>query len=239
MISWSRIQTDRNRSIYGKIRDCLGQQEMLRAIIFDADGVIIDSERIWDLAQEEFLRRRGIAYERERVKLVCTANSPVGAVKALQEIYGFPGDPEAMSEERLAMVREHYQGNGIPLVPGFSEFYAKIKDRYLTAVATAMEQGLMDMVVERLGLRKLFGDHIYSIAEIGYVPKPNPDIFLYAAKKLGAEPSECLVIEDSPNGIEAARRAGMRCVALTTTFGRERLTGAEQVVDRFEDIKLV
>jgi len=209
-----------------------------KAIIFDADGVIIDSERIWDLAQEEFLRRRGIPYERERVKLICTANSPVGAIRALQELYGFPGDPEGMSEERLAIVREHYRKGGITLVPGFLEFFGKVRDKYLTAVATAMEQGLMDMVVERLELRQYFGEHIYSIAEIGYVPKPNPEIFLHAAKKLGVEPAECLVIEDSPNGIEAARRAGMRCAALTTTFGRERLEGADQVVGGFEGIDL-
>ncbi len=211
---------------------------MYKAIIFDADGVIIDSERIWDLAQEEFLRRRGIPYERERVKLICTANSPVGAIRALQELYGFPGDPEGMSEERLAIVREHYRKGGITLVPGFLEFFGKVRDKYLTAVATAMEQGLMDMVVERLELRQYFGEHIYSIAEIGYVPKPNPEIFLHAAKKLGVEPAECLVIEDSPNGIEAARRAGMRCAALTTTFGRERLEGADQVVGGFEGIDL-
>lgn len=213
-------------------------EKKLRAVIFDADGVIIDSERIWDLAQEEFLRRRGIAYERERVKLICTANSPVGAIKALQELYGFPGDPEQMSGERISIVREHYRTGGIPLVLGFLEFFEKVKDKYLTAVATAMEQGLLDMVVEKLDLRKYFGDHIHSIAEIGYVPKPNPDIFLYAAKKLGVEPAGCLVIEDSPNGIEAARRAGMRCAALTTTFGRERLEGADQVVDGFEEIDL-
>lgn len=215
-----------------------GKKDMLRAIIFDADGVIIDSERIWDLAQEEFLRRRGIAYERERVKLLCTANSPVGAIRALQRLYGFDGDPEALSDERLAIVREHYLKDGIPLVPGFLEFFAKVKDRYRTAVATAMDQGLLALVVERLGLKKLFGEHIYSIAEIGYVPKPRPDIFLYAAGKLGIEPEQCLVIEDSPNGIEAARRAKMRCIALTTTFGRERLAGAEQVVDGFEEIDL-
>jgi HAD superfamily hydrolase (TIGR01509 family) len=212
---------------------------MLQAVIFDADGVIIDSEKIWDLAQEEFLRRRGISYERERVKLVCTANSPVGAIRALQEMYGFSGDPEQMSEERIAIVREHYQKQGVPLVPGFTDFFAKVRKKYLAAVATAMEQGLLGLVAERLELRGLFGEHIYSISEIGYVPKPNPDIFLYAANRLGVKPGNCLVIEDSPNGIESARRAGMRCVALTTTFGRERLGGADQVVDGFEEIDLV
>jgi len=211
---------------------------MLKAIIFDADGVIIDSERIWDLAQEEFLRRRGIPYEREKVKLVCTANSPVGAIRALQEMYGFPGDPEAMSEERLAIVREHYLNGGIALVPGFSEFYEKVRKDYLTAVATAMDPGLLSMVVERLSLRNLFGVHIYSIAEIGYLPKPEPQIFLYTAERLGVKPEDCLVIEDSPNGIQAARRAGMRCVALATTFDRERLKGADRVVDGFEEIDL-
>jgi len=211
---------------------------MLKAIIFDADGVIIDSERIWDLAQEEFLRRRGIPYEREKVKLVCTANSPVGAIRALQEMYGFPGDPEAMSEERLGIVRGHYLNGGIALVPGFSEFYEKVRKDYLTAVATAMDPGLLSMVVEKLSLRDLFGGHIYSIADIGYVPKPEPQIFLYTAERLGVKPEDCLVIEDSPNGIEAARRAGMRCVALATTFDRERLKGADRVVDGFEEIDL-
>ncbi|MDI6739771.1 MAG: HAD family phosphatase, partial [Candidatus Edwardsbacteria bacterium] len=157
---------------------------MIKAVIFDADGVIIDSEAIWDRAQEVFLRRRGFAYDRGRIKPLLMSNSPVGAIKVLQEIYGFGGDPEELSKERIALVRERYERN-IPLVEGFAEFHSAIRGKCLTAVATAMERGLLDMVAEKVGLREYFGDHIYTIADIGYVPKPNPDIFLYAAKKLG------------------------------------------------------
>ena len=215
----------------------MAEKPPLRAVIFDADGVIIDSERIWDLAQEEFLRRRGIAYDRDRVKPLCMSNSAVGAIRALQELYGFEGDPEEMSRERIGLVREHYQ-KGIPLVDGFEAFHDAIRGQYLTAVATAMERGLLETVAERLGLGQRFGGHIYTIADVGDVPKPNPDIFLHAAMRLGAAPAECLVIEDSPNGIQAARRAGMRCLALTTTFGPATLAGADAVVAGFAGIPL-
>ncbi|MFZ2643579.1 MAG: HAD-IA family hydrolase, partial [Verrucomicrobiia bacterium] len=63
-----------------------------------------------------------------------------------------------------------------------------------------------------------------------------PDIFLHAASQLGSKPENCLVIEDAPHGVEAARRAGMRCIAITTTYDREKLRGAERVVDSFAEI---
>ena len=74
---------------------------------------------------------------------------------------------------------------------------------------------------------------------VGYRSKPNPDIFSHAANQFGAAPADCLVIEDAPNGVEAARSAGMKCVALTTTFARQQLSRANLVVDSFAEIDLM
>ena len=73
---------------------------------------------------------------------------------------------------------------------------------------------------------------------MNYVSKPEPDIFLHAAKMLGENPANCLIVEDAPAGVAAAKRAGMSCVALSTTHGREHLLDADQIVDSFSEINL-
>jgi len=98
--------------------------------------------------------------------------------------------------------------------------------------------GSLEIADQRLRLSELFNGNVFSVAEIGYVSKPNPDIFLYAARKLNSQPEHCLVIEDSPHGIEAAKRAGMRCIALTTTYTRDKLAQADLVVDSYSQIDL-
>jgi beta-phosphoglucomutase-like phosphatase (HAD superfamily) len=72
---------------------------------------------------------------------------------------------------------------------------------------------------------------------VGHRSKPNPDIFLHAASRLDAKPENCLVIEDAPHGVEAAKRAGMKCIALTTTYDRQILCNADLVVDSFAQIE--
>lgn len=97
-----------------------------------------------------------------------------------------------------------------------------------------------ELAQERREIFGELGEHIYSIADIGFLAKPKPDIFLYAAKKLGVDPASCLVLEDAPHGVTAARAAGMDCAAVTFSTTRERLTaaGADQVVDAFDQITL-
>lgn len=209
---------------------------MIAAIIFDAEGVVIDSEAVWDRGQAEFLRRRGVAYDRELLKPVLTGRSLVDGVRVMQERYGFPGDPDALAGERKAIVRDLFAA--VSWVDGFEDFYARIRGRYHTAVATCLDPDLLAVVDRRLHLSALFRGRVFSLADVGYVAKPDPALFLHAARVLRTPAAQCLVIEDAPLGVEAAKRAGMRCVALTTTYDRSQLLQADVVVERYAQLDM-
>lgn len=216
---------------------CVPDKSRITTIIFDADGVVIDSERMWDSAQEEFARRHGIPYERQRIKALLAGRSQAEAVEILKTECGLTGDTQSLADERMELVKREF-AKGVGFVPGFREFFHRIQADYQTCIATSMPEELLAIVDGRLGLSGLFGRQIFSLIAVGYRSKPNPDIFLHAAKQLGAEPANCLVIEDAPHGVEAARRAGMKCVALTTTFDCQTLSRADCVVDSFAQIDL-
>ncbi len=210
---------------------------MLDAIIFDGEGIVVDTETIWDRGQQEFLRRRGLVYDRDRIKPLITGRSVVEGVRIMQREYGFSGDPEPLARERIEIVKGLFERE-VKFIDGFEAFYRRVRDQYKTCIATAMAEDLLAVVDRRLGLSRLFDGHIFSLADVGYRSKPNPDIFLYAASQLNCRPADCVVIEDAPHGIEAARRAGMRCIALTTTYRREKLEAADLVVGSYPEIDL-
>ena len=210
---------------------------MIQAIIFDAEGVIIDTETIWDDAQAEFLRRRGIAYDRRAIKHRLSGRSQAEAVEIIKATYGLAEDGQALADERRELVRRQLEKR-VDFVAGFRDFFHRIQPVYRTAVATAMPEELLAIVDARLGLSKLFAGHVYSLVAVGYRSKPNPDIFLHAARQLGVPPEHCVVIEDAPHGVEGARRAGMKSIGITTTYDRQTLGQADIVVDSFAQIDL-
>lgn len=209
----------------------------ISSIIFDADGVVVDSERIWDKAQAEFSIQHGIPYERDKIKPLLAGRSQAEAIDILRSGYGLVGSTQSLVQERMELVKREF-ANGVQFVPGFRDFLQRVQSSFQTCIATSMPEELLAIVDVRLGISALFGGRIFSLAAVGYCSKPHPDIFLHAANQLKVTPAHCLVIEDAPNGIEAARRAGMRCVGLTTTFSRATLREADQVVDSFEEIDL-
>lgn len=209
----------------------------ITTIIFDADGVVIDSERIWDEAQTEFSRRLGIPYERGKLKPLLAGRNQTEAIEIIKAEYGIAGNTQSLVAERTELVKRGFQ-NGVEFMSGFREFFQRVRSEYQTCVATSMPEELLAIVDGRLGLSKLFGGQVFSLIAVGYRSKPNPDIFLHAAKQLGAEPANCLVLEDAPHGVEAARRAGMKCIGLATTFDRQTLSRADCVVKSFAEIDL-
>jgi len=205
-------------------------------ILFDAEGVIVDTEKVWDHGSTELLRRRGKVYDSKRTKPLLTGRSLPEGIRVMQEQYGFDGDPEVLARERLEIVRELF--NQVELMTGFLDFHARVHGRFKAAVATAMHEELLTPLDRRLGLTRLFEGHVYHLAHVGGRSKPNPDLFLYAAERLGSPPASCLVLEDAPYGIEAAHRAGMACIGLATTYPTEMLTAADRVVRSFTEIEL-
>ena len=210
---------------------------MRDTIIFDGEGVVVDSERLWDRGQEEFLNRRGIAYDREKIKPLLAGRSMLEGVRLLRVEYGLGGDAEALAKERIEIVKALF-AQETEFVPGFESFYRQLPPTFKTCIATVMPKELLEIVIAKLALRDLFGEHIYDPESEGLPSKPEPDLFLYAANQLRSLPPSCIVIEDSPNGLEAAKRAHMFSIGIATTFKENQLAQADLVVRSFDDIPL-
>ncbi|PJE76200.1 hypothetical protein COV04_00730 [Candidatus Uhrbacteria bacterium CG10_big_fil_rev_8_21_14_0_10_48_11] len=211
---------------------------MIEAIIFDLEGVVINTQKLWNEEGRLFLGRRGIvisAQEELALKNTLMGFALTDGVQCLQERYGFSGDPEALVCERLAIVEELFKRQ-IGFIEGFTVLWSNLENRYRTAVATGLHPTLLQPVIEKLDLKNYFAEHIYSIADVDNRSKPDPAVFLLAARKLGVPPDVCVVVEDAPNGIAAARATDMRAVGFAQTVGRESLAQADYIIYQLEDL---
>lgn len=209
---------------------------MIKAIIFDLEGVVVDSEKHWDACAVIFLGRHGLKYEREPHKPLLMGKTLEEGVIIWKKMIGLRGDTKKLAQERRDIIRDLYYDTNF--IPGFMDFFKKVKKRYKIGVATSIERPFLRIIDEKLAVTKLFNNKVYSIEDIGFISKPNPDIFLFVASKLRVSPKDCVVFEDSPNGVEGAKRAGMTCVAITTTTDPKRLSKADLIIDSFSDNKL-
>jgi beta-phosphoglucomutase-like phosphatase (HAD superfamily) len=208
---------------------------LLEAIIFDAEGVVIDTEGVWDLAQAELLRGHGKEYDRPAIKPLVAGLSQPEAIRVLKRECGLDGTIKSLLAERQSLFWKHLHRE-LKFVAGFEDFIARIDTGTKRAIATSMPRNMLEVVNKMMQLDRYFGPHLYSASDIPGPGKPAPDLFLFAARRIGAEPAQCVVIEDAPIGIEAATRAGMRSIGFASTFPRELLQSADLVVDRFDDL---
>jgi beta-phosphoglucomutase len=203
------------------------------------DGVLIDSNpfhlRIW----REFLTQQGVAFDPARLGAQIFGQRDD---KALRMFFGADLSDEQSarwSEDLERTFRETF-GPHAQALPGAAELIRECHARGIPmAVASSAMKKNVDFVVEALGLRPYFGA-IVSGDEVSR-PKPDPEIYLAAARDLGAQPSRSVAFEDSPIGIEAVVRAGMKCVAIASTFAIEDLrsqTRADAVVRSFEELNV-
>lgn len=209
----------------------------IEAIIFDAEGVVLNTEKLWDQSQDVLLGRRGLIYYREYLKPKMAGQTLLQGAQLMIDYYGLMEDAEILAQERRELIDELFLCD-ILFIDGFKEFFDWICTTNLgKGIATAMNRHLMEKVEIQLDLRRLFQNHIYFIEDVGNRSKPEPDVFLYAADRMGVDPDQCLVIEDAPYGIEAAKRAGMQAVGITTTFDFAQLRLADFVGNNYEEIK--
>lgn len=197
------------------------------ALIFDMDGTIVDNMRFHDDAWESWHREHGLPFDRPAF-FRTTAGMAVG------EIVGpyFPGvaaeEIARLGEAKEALYRETYRPHVAPL-PGLLPLMARARSFGVPmAVASAAPPENIALVLDTLGLRSEFAT-VISPSQ-GFRGKPHPDMFVEAARRMGVAPETCLVFEDAPNGVEAARRAGMRAVAMLTMLGAEGFAAYDNVV---------
>lgn len=205
---------------------------MTDAILWDMDGVIVQSGEQHYQAYRELFEEMDVPFSREQYF------DELFGVRNWDIIRTVAGDLPREEIERLAerkeeKFRKHARGK-IEALPGAKEMVSRAADAGLKqAIVSSTPCVNIDLVLEELGLTDAFGAVVgEEDAEKG---KPDPEGFLVAAERLDVEPSACVVIEDSPAGIEAGNTGGMRTIGVTTTRPAERLSHADLVVDSLED----
>ncbi|HEY8407278.1 MAG TPA: HAD family phosphatase [Gaiellaceae bacterium] len=180
------------------------------AVVFDLDGVLIQSEEVWDEVRERYTRERGGRYDAEIQRAMMGMSSTEWS-RFLHETAGISDAPEeinhAVVQLMLAAYREH-----LPLVDGAVEAVQRLAAAFPLAVASSSNRPLIDAVLDAAGLEAYFAATVSS-EEVAH-GKPAPDVYLEAARRLGAEATRCAAVEDSHGGIRSAKAAGMRVIAI-------------------------
>lgn len=207
---------------------------MLKAVIFDMDGVLINTEPFHYEIWRKTLEKRGLEIDYEHYK-GCIGSTVGYLLDIIQDAYGvdFHGDEELVQEMR-AIKDQMVEESGIPRIPGVPEMLRRVREKgYIMAVASSSPQIYIERQMKALGVADCF-DLLFSGERVEN-PKPAPDTFLRAAEKLGVQPEECLVVEDSFNGCKAAKAAGMFCVGYyNPDSGDQDLSVADAVIADYE-----
>ena len=182
---------------------------MVAAVVFDMDGVIVDSEQVWDEVREELVADWGGRYSPEAQRAMMGMSSPEWS-RFMHEELGLAQSPDEINEEVVRRMLERYRSD-LPLLDGAVDAVRSLADSYPLAVASSSNRPLIDAVLETAGIAECFVATVSSEE----VPrgKPSPDVYLEAARRLGVSAEECAAVEDSANGIRAARAAGMVVIA--------------------------
>ena len=183
---------------------------MTAAVVFDLDGVLLQSEEVWDGVREAFVRERGGRYDAEVQRAMMGMSSPEWS-RYLHESAGVPDEPAAIDAEVVRRMLASYRDH-LPLLPGAAEAVRRVAARYPLAVASSSNRPIIDAVLELSGLEDCFRATVSS-EEVAR-GKPAPDVYLEAAGRLGVPAGRCAAVEDSHGGIRSAKAAGMRVVAM-------------------------
>jgi HAD superfamily hydrolase (TIGR01509 family) len=208
----------------------------ISAVVFDMDGVLVDTEHLWDEVRETLTEEWGGRYTPEAQEAMMGMSSREWS-RYLHETVGLRGPPEAINDEVVRRMLARYETD-LPVVPGAVDAVRRLRDAGLRlGVASSSNRPLIDAVLRRLGVADEF-DVTVSSEEVDR-GKPSPDVYLEAARRLGVEPSSCVAVEDSASGIRAASAAGMRVIAYPNRHyppAAEALALADVVVERLEDV---
>jgi HAD superfamily hydrolase (TIGR01509 family) len=210
---------------------------LITAVVFDLDGVIVDSEQVWDEVREDYVRETGGTYTDESARDMMGMSSPEWS-RYMAEALRVPGTPEEINAAIVERMLARY-GEAPPLLPGAVDAVRRIGAWVPLAIASSSNRELIDVVLRASGLAADFGVTVSSEE----VPrgKPSPDVYLEAARRLGVDPARCGAVEDSHNGIRSAKAAGMVVVAVPNPHyppDDEALGLADVVVPSIDELQV-
>lgn len=201
----------------------------MEAVLFDMDGVIVDSEDYWEKEQPDILRKAGVPENFSQEEL--TGMNEIDQYHYLEERF----DLDVTKEEFFSFYDEKSEsiyGEKVKLLPNFKNTLKTLqKEDLKTGLVSSSVEDWINQVLDRFDLGQYF-DLVLSAEHIESESKPNPRIYLEAAEDLGVKPEECLVVEDSENGVEAAKSAGMYCIGLDGGKGQDLSLADQTVQDR-------
>jgi HAD superfamily hydrolase (TIGR01509 family) len=210
---------------------------VIEAVVFDLDGVLLDSEQLWDEVREGLARERGGRWHEGAQEDMMGMSSREWSVY-MHERIGLPEPPEEINSEVVRRMLELY-ARDLPLIPGAVEAVERIAAHWPLGLASSSNRELIDAGLEAAGLARYFRVTVSSEeVERG---KPAPDVYLEAARRLEVAPGHCAAIEDSLNGIRSGKAAGMRVIAIPNPRfppPADALAEAEVVLDGIEKLSL-
>jgi HAD superfamily hydrolase (TIGR01509 family) len=183
---------------------------VIEAVVFDLDGVLLDSEQVWDEARERLAHERGGRWHAQAQREMMGMSSTEWS-RYMHETIGLPEPPEEISRAVVERLSELYRRH-LPVVPGAREAVERLAERWPLGLASSSNRELIELALDLLGVARRF-EATVSSEEVAR-GKPAPDVYLEAARRLGVHPSRAAAVEDSHNGILAAHAAGMRVVAI-------------------------
>jgi HAD superfamily hydrolase (TIGR01509 family) len=208
---------------------------VIEAVVFDLDGVLLDSEQVWDEARERLAEERGGRWH-ARAQRDMMGMSSTEWSRYMHETIGLPEPPEEINREVVERLAATYREH-LPALPGAKEAVERLAARWPLGLASSSNRELIDLALELLGVRQLFAVTVSS-EEVAR-GKPAPDVYLEAARRLGVDPARAAAVEDSHNGILSAKAAGMRVVAIPNGhFPPDKVTveHADVVLDSLDEL---
>jgi HAD superfamily hydrolase (TIGR01509 family) len=205
------------------------------AVVFDLDGVLVESEQVWNDAREELVRERGGTWHDDATTDMMGMSSNEWA-DYMHDRLDVPMTSAEINDDVVERVAASYEEH-LPLLPRAVETVQELAARWRLGVASSSNRPIIELVLERSGVRACFATVVSS--ETVANGKPAPDVYLAAARQLDVDPGDCVAIEDSTNGIKAAVAAGMRTVAVPNREFRpddEVLATAAVVVPSLADV---
>ena len=208
---------------------------MIEAVVFDLDGILVDSEHVWDEVRQDLAEERGGRWHDEASRDMMGMSSPEWS-RYMHDVIGLAESPEEINAEVVRRMEVIYRER-LPLIPGAVEAVERLAARWPLGLASSSNRGLIDFVLEVSGLGRLFRATVSSEE----VPrgKPAPDVYLEAARRLGVPAERCAAVEDSENGILSAKAAGMRTIAIPNLRyppAADALTEADLVLESIAEL---
>jgi HAD superfamily hydrolase (TIGR01509 family) len=208
---------------------------LTRAVVFDLDGVLLQSEEVWDAVREHYVRERGGRYDEDVQRAMMGMSAPEWS-RFLHEEAGVPDDLDEINSEVVRRMLEAYRLE-LPLLPGAVTAVRRAAAAFPLALASSSNREVFEEVLELAGLADCFQATV-SAEEVAH-GKPAPDVYLEAARRLRVAPQTCTAVEDSHAGIRSATSAGMRVVAIPNARyppDEETLGLADAVVRSLDDL---